>query len=226
MKIYTQTGYSIQETLCARMYGNAQGVHLEDIPNLPKFGWMPVGTVEFCRAAMRHQGITEPEPLDYPDCLAPWLTRHELTSYGALPEGWSPENHGGIHAKPYFTKTPESLWKKDTPFWIGKHHHFIAEWRFYIIGGEIVGSARYDDNDTELALDTSMLNQITRMMRVYQENGAPSGYGMDVGVSEEDGKTYLIEVNDGWALGLYRDMSRREYVRLLEARWLELEDKS
>lgn len=48
------------------------------------------------------------------------------------------------------------------------------------------------------------------------------GYGMDIGISAEDGKTYLVEVNDGWALGLYRDMPRREYVRLLEARWLEM----
>lgn len=73
IKVIAQIGYSQTETWIARVYGDAYAVRLEDIPSLPKFGWMPVGTVEFCRAAMAHQGIVEPAPVDYPEALTKWM---------------------------------------------------------------------------------------------------------------------------------------------------------
>lgn len=43
--------------------------------------------------------------------------------------------------------------------------------------------------------------------------------------SDEDGMTKLVEVNDGWALGLYKgSCSASDYLKLLEARWEELID--
>ena len=155
IKVIAQIGYSQTETWIARVYGDAYAVRLEDIPSLPKFGWMPVGTVEFCRAAMAHQGI--------------------------------------------------------------------VEYRFYVLHGEILGYGRYDDREDDpndpLPLD---MKAVREMIDAYQKAGSPAGYGLDVGVSDEDGMTKLVEVNDGWALGFYKgSCSHRDYLRLLELRWLE-----
>lgn len=49
---------------------------------------------------------------------------------------------------------------------------------------------------------------------------APNGYGIDFGVTD-DGRTLLIEVNDGYALGSY-GMYYLDYAKLLSARWAEL----
>ncbi|MGC8530387.1 MAG: ATP-grasp domain-containing protein, partial [Leptospirillia bacterium] len=87
MKIIAQIGYSQAETWAAYVYGDAKLARMEDIPSLPRSGWMPVGTVEFCRAAMAHQSIVEPEPVDYPDALAKWMPYggHVLRRYGEMP---------------------------------------------------------------------------------------------------------------------------------------------
>ena len=50
--------------------------------------------------------------------------------------------------------------------------------------------------------------------------GAPAGYAIDFGVLT-DGRTVLVEVNDGYSLGSY-GLNSVEYSELLEARWVEL----
>ena len=49
---------------------------------------------------------------------------------------------------------------------------------------------------------------------------APIGYGMDWGVTA-DGRTILIEINDGYALGNY-GVRGQHYTALIECRWREL----
>jgi hypothetical protein len=226
MKVVPQIGYASMGTVAARLYGDVlRAARLEDIPSLPRSGWYPVGTVEFCRAAMAHQGIPEPDPVDYPSCLDKFRTYggHRLSTYGDLPEGWTPENSRsfGIHAKPWRTKQPPETWTPDTPFWVGLWHRYAEEWRVYVRQGEIVGVARYDDREVDEPVDWK---QVKDMVRVYQQSGeAPVGYAMDIGVSDKDGVTQLVEVNDGWALGLYKGTcSSRDYLRLLEDRWREI----
>ena len=133
IKVIAQIGYSQTETWIARVYGDAYAVRLEDIPSLPKSGWMPVGTVEFCRAAMAHQGIVEPAPVDYPEALTKWMPygEHVLCRYDEMPCGWTPEQHQGVHGKPAITKLDKRLWKPDTPFWASPYHRFGPEYRFY-----------------------------------------------------------------------------------------------
>ncbi|AEK58650.1 conserved hypothetical protein [Acidithiobacillus caldus SM-1] len=225
MLLITQNGYSPIETWAARMYGEeVQSATLEGIADLPRSGWMPVGSVAFCRAAMAHQGLVEPEPLDYPECIAHFAAAgHFLETYADVPEGWTPDDHR-VHAKPYRTKLDPSLWTPETPFWIANWHRFGPEYRFYIRQGEIVGCGRYDDRDDDpndpLELD---MGRVLAMVNQYQKDGAPAGYGLDVGVSDEDGLTYLVKVIDGWALGWYRGTCHpRDYLSLLEVRWQEI----
>jgi hypothetical protein len=49
---------------------------------------------------------------------------------------------------------------------------------------------------------------------------APAGYGIDFGVMD-NGRTVLVEVNEGYSLGSY-GLNSVEYAELLEARWFEL----
>jgi hypothetical protein len=64
------------------------------------------------------------------------------------------------------------------------------------------------------------LNSVKQMIAVYTES--PIGYTLDVGPI--DNKTILIEVNDGWSLGLYPwgTMTNDKYVELITKRWCEI----
>lgn len=51
-------------------------------------------------------------------------------------------------------------------------------------------------------------------------DNAPDGYGADCGVLE-DGRTVLVELNDGYSLG-HGGLPADQYARLLRARWMQL----
>lgn len=48
----------------------------------------------------------------------------------------------------------------------------------------------------------------------------PAGFAMDFGVTD-DGRTLLIEVNDGFSIGCY-GLDAISYAKLLSARWADL----
>ena len=61
-------------------------------------------------------------------------------------------------------------------------------------------------------------NVLDNTVRAY--TGTPAGYAMDFGLTE-DGRTLLVEINDGFALGSY-GLDPIQYAKLLSARWAEL----
>ena len=84
----------------------------------------------------------------------------------------------------------------------------------------------YDDGSEEcchLDMDT-----VARAVReITGVDGCPRGFSLDFGILEDTGKTVLIEMNDGWALGLYRaekdaPFDSRDYARLLHTRWTQM----
>ncbi|WP_288737610.1 ATP-grasp domain-containing protein [uncultured Enorma sp.] len=91
---------------------------------------------------------------------------------------------------------------------------FIAEWRCFVMRGQILDVRPYR-GDWRARFDPSVIESA-----VAAYSDAPAGYGMDFGVTE-DGRTLLIEVNDGYALGSY-GLEYHAYARLLSARWAEL----
>ena len=64
------------------------------------------------------------------------------------------------------------------------------------------------------------IDSVKQMIAAYNES--PIGYTLDVG--PVDNKTLLIEVNDGWSLGLYPwgTMTNDKYVELITKRWCEI----
>jgi ATP-grasp domain, R2K clade family 2 len=50
---------------------------------------------------------------------------------------------------------------------------------------------------------------------------APAAFALDIGVVTDSGKTAVVEMNDGFALGRY-SLDPAKYFDLVHARWTEL----
>lgn len=91
---------------------------------------------------------------------------------------------------------------------------FIAEWRCFVRYGKILDIRRYSGN-WKCVPDYEFMEKA-----VADYKTAPNGYGIDFGLTS-DGKTLLLEVNEGYSLGTY-GLLPIKYAKLLSARWAEL----
>jgi hypothetical protein len=92
----------------------------------------------------------------------------------------------------------------------------------YVLDGAILASSRYDDGPDELEHDARDRALVAQMVAAFALPGeAPSAYALDV-ARLQDGSTVLVEVNDAWALGLYRGLAPRDYAAMLWTRWSEI----
>lgn len=132
-------------------------------------GDLPVGSVEFVRAAMLASRIAEPPPLSYPAAAQAFLGRKvEASTAGQVRQLVEPAfvkpqatklftgfvYQPGLAAGDYSPDDREHLQAflalpNHTPVWISEVAHFRAEWRVYVQGGRIIGQARYDDQDDD-----------------------------------------------------------------------------
>jgi hypothetical protein len=92
---------------------------------------------------------------------------------------------------------------------------FLSEWRCYVCRGQVLELCHYQ-GDPFCYPDAKVIQAAIRDFG----DQAPAGYGIDFGVLT-DGRTVLVEVNDGYSLGSY-GLNAVEYAELLEARWLQL----
>ena len=92
--------------------------------------------------------------------------------------------------------------------------NFVSEWRCFMIYGQL-GDICFYYGDKSVECDHSVINAA---IRAYP--GMPAGCALDFGVTD-DGRTLLVEMNDGYSLGIY-GLDPILYVRLLTARWAEL----
>lgn len=91
---------------------------------------------------------------------------------------------------------------------------FRSEWRVFVLRGRVLGVSHYAGD----ALLFPSAGTIRLALGAY--TGAPAGYSADFGVIE-DGRTLLVEVNDGYSLGCGALVANL-YAELLEARWDEM----
>ncbi len=105
-----------------------------------------------------------------------------------------------------------------TQVWCSTPVEFGAEFRAYVVNGEIVGVCPYEGTTADVEEPTNIARQIVDAMRIA--GSLVAGFSIDVG-QLEDGYA-LVECNDGFALGLYDGLPHAAYTRLIEARWLEL----
>lgn len=91
---------------------------------------------------------------------------------------------------------------------------FVSEHRTFVLDGAIIGLRHYNG-------DPLIFPEAERVRAaVAAFESAPAGYALDIGVAE-DGRTLLVEVNDGYSVGAY-GLSPLRYAAMIDARWAEL----
>ncbi len=185
------------------------------------------GYVGDVHAALLKLGKTIPGPLDYPDSLYKYLGRHivqtTLGNVRSCPVG--------IFVKPVQHKLFSGfVWKNtredrlrlapygdDVQVWTSSIVEFKAEFRAFILNGEIIDVRRYK-GDPYLAPSKF---ELEAMVKSYE--GAPAAYAIDVGVRGTGslGDNLLVEVNDAFSLGTY-GLNSVLYAKMIDARWKEL----
>ena len=102
----------------------------------------------------------------------------------------------------------------ETPVWWSDAVDFRGEFRGYVSDGELVGFRHYK-GDFRLPVDFAPVEAA-----IQSWGELPRGCSMDWGTTG-DGRTLLIEVNDGYSLGSY-GLTPIAYANLLAGRWREL----
>lgn len=90
-----------------------------------------------------------------------------------------------------------------------------SEYRFFVCRGRIVDCRRYRGS-YRVAPDFGVADAAIEAFA----STAPAAFSLDMGAGV-DGRTLLVEVNDGYSLGTY-GMEPVPYARFLAARWKEL----
>lgn len=177
----------------------------------------PIGSVEWTRTHAVWVSVNLSEMPTYPAALWPWLGR-------TIRSGVFADAAPDEFVKPMLCKAFTGAIRRDVegagliapgePVWICEPVRFVAEWRLYILRGEVATWAQYgegDDADPDLA-------QVADMLAAWP---GPAGWALDVG-RLADGRQVLVEANDGWALGLYKGADQKAYLAVIAARWEEL----
>lgn len=237
------------DTAETRAVGHAALLHglrcfrssLEDLQMHGDFlraGALPVGSVEFVREAMRLARVSEPPSLSYPPELDHLLgrridlmpldrvrgTRFIKPARTKLFTGFVWHEQDDWAYDPHDLEQLQALRQmpSDTMVWVSDPVRFQCEWRFYVLDGEVIGAGRYDPDGAETAPAPKAEVVSDALQRMKESPGAPVAWALDVGVLD-DGRTVLVEVNDGWALGLYGNaLAPRDYLRFLAARWMQM----
>jgi hypothetical protein len=225
-----------EKIACAFSDYPVQYCSYEKLDQITKEGltkFVPVGSVEFVQRYCEQVGIPKLPPLGFQDLLDPYL--HRKVRLGVLSEA-SPEE---------FVKPSESIKlftgcrrsevpleiPLETPVLISDFVPFESEFRFYIHDfvpvPKVFGWARYDDNPVvNPEPDVGLVERIAKEIHDYL---GPNSYSIDIGWRPDIGRYSLVEVNDGWSLGLYENRdpqssppSRKEYAEMLVSRWRQI----
>jgi len=176
-------------------------------------------------AALRKIGKYSPPALDYPEPLTEFLGRKIWKStLGEVRTTVTPTFVKPIEQK----KFTGFIWRADieskmrvvtihddTPVWCAEPVEFVSEYRACILRQEVLACQRYK-GDWSIVPSKDIVE--AGMMAMGQK--APHAYCLDWGVTK-DGRTLLVEANEGYAFGHY-GLHHVSYARMLSARWREL----
>lgn len=91
-----------------------------------------------------------------------------------------------------------------------------SEYRVYVVKNRGIIGIKHYLGDPYMWLDEKVVSECYLASRVLTENA----YSLDFGI-DGDGNTFLIEINDGWALGNY-GLSPDQYYSFVKNRFLQL----
>ncbi len=183
-----------------------------------------VGGIAIVRGKLEEFGVALPQ-IDYPEELKPYMGRRIWrTTIDQILD--APENRP-VFVKPVREKAftgmvlrteddcPKlSYCRLNEPVVCSEIVEFLREWRVFVRYGKVLDVRPYYGDWRQQYDSATIENAVTDFI------SAPAGYAMDFGVTS-DGRTLLVEVNDGYSLGNY-GLPALDYAKLLSARWCEL----
>jgi hypothetical protein len=189
------------------------------------------GGVPVVEAALKALGVAVPPADNLPECLARYRGRRVWTStWGELRSKYGrkgpPEplwvkslrrNKGAPSLAVYEADDmePAAALPDDYEVLVSEYVTFVSEWRCFVRRGRVLDLCRYQGDVFRYPDPNSVKAAVAEYTRT-----APAAYGIDFGVLT-DGRTVLVEVNEGYSLNPY-GLESMEYSELLEARWLQL----
>jgi hypothetical protein len=185
-------------------------------------------------------GATEPLPErdDYPACLRTYMGRRiwgdilaNVLDAAAFEQPIFVKPRGAANTKRFTSlvlRDDGNAWLNESclpptmPVWCSDVLDLQTEWRCYVLRGK-AKSVCYSGDALEAPLDQPKVFAMVAALQASGEGAA--AYALDVGVARmADGsqQTVLLEVNDGYALGLYPGCPEQWYVAMMVVRWQEL----
>jgi hypothetical protein len=194
---------------------------------------VPVGSVEFVKEFCKHLNIClSSESFSYYEPVRPFLKRDVRKT--TLGEADSAEFVKPVGVKTFTGDVKNKLRPLSplTGVWAAPVVPFESEFRYYVVEQKIVGWSRYDDVDcTNPDPPQGLVEQVVSSISDFDED-SPRAYSVDIGWRPDLGLYDVVELNDAWALGLYRNSdpqsfppSYEDYARMLVSRWNQLKAK-
>lgn len=195
-------------------------------------GTVVAGEVPSVPGALRQLGVEPPRPNDYPVCLRHLLHRRVWSSTvrrlkeglfeGAVPPAFAKPSGRQKRFTGRVFASPDDLIHLEgasgsTTIHCAEPVRWTSEHRVYVVRGRVVGIRHYA-GEPAVSLDDAVVSEAVR--RLQQSGETTAGYGLDLGVLD-DGRTALVEWNDGFSLGSY-GLDAGSYTELILARWSEL----
>ncbi len=209
------------------------GFHVIEVDNVQDFPVddtesIAVGSINFIHRALKHLGKNYPTDIDYPSSLHKFLGRNlqasTINEFDVDAANWNVFIKPRGQSKKFTGRVVKNLadlrgtadQQYNVPIWISDLVEFVREWRVFVRYGKILDVRPYK-GDWKVGYDAAMVEAA-----VAAFTDAPNAYGMDVGVTK-DGRTLLVEVNDGYSIGAY-GLFFIDYAKLLSTRWAQLTD--
>lgn len=194
------------------------------IPEITSREDVVVGWISIVKQALRKLNIEPPTEIDYPTELYGFYDRKLWQS--TLHTIYNDDSLYPVFVKPVLGKQFDGKLitkladlnglgaQEDRKIWCSEPVDFIAEWRTFIRYDKIIDIRRYKGT-FKACPDYDLIEKCVDAMF-----NKPAGFGMDFGLTK-DGRTLLIEVNDGYAMGHY-GLQAIDYAKLISARWHEM----
>lgn len=236
-KVYIQTknNFPMYDWACSAYLGfKERGTNIifyEDILTVPvSKQHMIVGCLEHTYIYFERLGLEPLPALNIPDELMSFTGREVkkmtmsefkqnrklpiFVKPGGLSKEYSDIFNAGVITKEssrqnFFNGIPDTY-----PVLVSEVVDFVSEYRCYVINGELMGIKHYL-GDIRVFPDVKVIDAAIKQYKTQ-----PMGYTIDFGITS-DGRTLLVEVNDGFSVGNY-GLPDMVYSRLLLSRWLEI----
>jgi hypothetical protein len=227
---YFQSDEYVSENVFCAFYGfsilgwECIPFNSNEIPEDLRQGDVVVAGIGTFKKAVEQLGLTCPNEVDYPPELEEFYGRKmwsdNLKNVYMNQESWP------IFVKPKRQKLFTGKYIKSTrdviglgadetvDVWCSEPVDFVSEWRCYVRYGQILDVRNYK-GDWSILPNKKIVEQA-----IKEYTSQTAGYGIDFGVTKE-GRTLVVEVNDGFSLGSY-GLAPIKYAQLLTARWFEL----